>query len=183
MQRDLQRVLVSEEAIRERVNALAKEICRDYKNEESLTVIAIVNGALMFASDLVRKISIPLRFDSLHVSSHNDKDSNRVPEIIDSLRISLHGHPVLIIDDVLDTGSTLKTVMDLIRKAAPSSLKSCVLLDRAERREVNVEADFVGFTIEDEFVVGYGLDFGEFYRNLPCIGVLKSELQNPPVFQ
>jgi hypoxanthine phosphoribosyltransferase len=183
MQKDLQRVLVSEEALRERVNALAKEISRDYSDEESLTVIAIVNGALMFASDLVRKMTVPLRFDSLHVSGHSDRDARRNPEIIDSLRISLHGHPVLIIDDVLVSGNTLKTVKELIQRAEPSSLKSCVLLDKEDLREENVEADYVGFKIEDEFVVGYGLDFGEFYRNLPCIGVLKAELQNPPIFQ
>ncbi|MBN2068598.1 MAG: hypoxanthine phosphoribosyltransferase [Opitutales bacterium] len=183
MHRDLQRIMVSEEAIRERVVALSKEISKDYRKVESLTVIAIVNGALMFASDLIRRFNMPVRFDTLHVSSHNDRESRRDPEIIDSLRISLRGHDVLVIDDILDTGNTLLRVKEMLRKAEPASLKSCVLLDKKERREVEVEADYVGFTIEDEFVVGYGLDFGEFYRNLPCIGVLKAELQNPPIFQ
>lgn len=177
---DLERVLVSDTAIRRRLRLLGRAISTTYADRE-ITVVAIVNGAVFFAADLLRQITIPVRLDCLRVSSY--RNSTRPvgpPRILDALQIDLENRDVLLIDDILDTGRTLAVVVEEIQKRKPASLRTCVLLDKKVRREVPIEADFVGFTIPDRFVVGYGLDFAERYRNLSCIGVLKPNLQNPP---
>jgi hypoxanthine phosphoribosyltransferase len=177
---DLERVLVSESAIRRRLKFLGKAISTAYADRE-ITVVAIVNGAVFFAADLLRQITIPVRLDCLRVSSY--RNSTRPvgpPRILDTLQIDLENRDVLLIDDILDTGRTLSVVVEEALKRKPASVHTCVLLDKKVRREVTIEADFVGFTIPDRFVVGYGLDFAERYRNLSCIGVLKPNLQNPP---
>ncbi len=177
---DLERVLVSEAEIEHRLKALGAEISSCYGGEE-VTVIAIVNGAVFFTADLLRRLTSPVRLDCLRVSSYrNNTRPETAPRILDTLQIDLEGRHVLLIDDILDTGRTLSVVVDELRKRKPASLRTCVLLDKKVRREVAIEADFVGFTIPDRFVVGYGLDFAERYRNLSCIGVLKPDLQNPP---
>ncbi len=178
--RDLKEIMISEAMIRRRVRRLGAEISAAYGDEE-ITVVAIINGALLFASDLLRQISCPIRLDCIRVSSyHNDTRSIGKPEIVHSLTIDIGNRNVLLIDDILDTGKTLSVVVNLIKKLKPASVRTCVLLDKKGRREVEFEADFAGFEIPDRFVVGYGLDFAERYRNLPCIGVLKPHLQNPP---
>ena len=177
---DLERVLVTEDAIKRRLKVLGAEISRVYGSEE-LTVIAVVNGAVFFTADLLRQLKTPVRLDCIRVSSY--RNSTRPvgpPRILDSLQLDLEQRHVLLIDDILDTGRTLSVVVAEIQKRKPASVRTCVLLDKKVRREVPLEADFVGFPIPDQFVVGYGLDFAERYRNLPCIGVLKSGLQNPP---
>jgi hypoxanthine phosphoribosyltransferase len=180
---DLQSILVTEQEIRERVEVLGKEISESYTHVDELTVIAVINGAVLFTADLIRHISIPVRLDCMRVSSYrNDTDPNQGPNIIDMLRLDLEGTHVLIIDDVLDTGHTCQRVIKEIQKLNPASVKFGVLLEKEGRREVEIGPDFVGFSIPDEFVVGYGLDFAEQYRQLPCIGVLKPELQNPPTY-
>lgn len=177
---DLERVLVSEAEIDARLKALGAEISTCYGGEE-VTVVAIVNGAIFFTADLLRRLKSPVRLDCLRVSSYrNSTRPETSPRILDSLQIDLEGRHVLLIDDILDTGRTLSVVVDEMRKRRPATLRTCVLLDKKVRREVDVVADFVGFTIPDQFVVGYGLDFAERYRNLSCIGVLKPDLQNPP---
>ena len=178
---DLESIFVTEQEIRERIEVLGREITEAYDEVDELTVIAVINGALLFTADLIRHIDLPVRIDCMRVSSYRD-DLRPVqePEIIDMLRLDLEGRDVLIIDDILDTGHTCMRVLDEIRKLKPASLKFGVLLEKEGRREVEVTPDFVGFHIPDEFVVGYGLDFAERYRQLPCIGVLKPELQNPP---
>jgi hypoxanthine phosphoribosyltransferase len=177
---DLERVLVSEGEIEERLSALGAEINAAYAGEE-VTVVAIVNGAVFFAADLLRRLSIPVRLDCLRVSSYrNGTRPETAPRILDALQIDLEGRHVLLIDDILDTGRTLAAVIEELKKRRPASLRTCVLLDKKVRREVDITADFVGFTIPDRFVVGYGLDFAERYRNLSCIGILKPDLQNPP---
>lgn len=177
---DLERVLVTEAEIARRLKTLGAEISKAYGRDE-VTVIAIVNGAVFFAADLLRQLKMPVRLDCLRVSSYrNSTRPVTTPRILDALQIDLEGRHVLLIDDILDTGRTLSVVVDELRKRKPGSLRTCVLLDKKVRREVAVEADFVGFTIPDRFVVGYGLDFAERYRNLACIGVLKPDLQNPP---
>jgi hypoxanthine phosphoribosyltransferase len=178
---DLEEVIISEAMIKRRVARLADEITAAYGEDEEITAVAIINGALLFAADLLRAIRRPVRLDCIRVSSYrNDTRSRGRPEIVHSLTIDIANRHVLLIDDILDTGKTLSVVVDLIRKLNPASVKTCVLLDKKGRREVEFEADFVGFPIPDRFVVGYGLDFAERYRNLPCIGVLKPHLQNPP---
>ncbi len=177
---DLERILVTEAAIKQRLKVLGAEISRVYGSEE-LTVIAVVNGAIFFTADLLRHLRTPVRLDCIRVSSY--RNSTRPvgpPRILDSLQLDLEQRHVLLIDDILDTGRTLSVVVSEIHKRKPASVRTCVLLDKKVRREVPLEADFVGFPIPDQFVVGYGLDFAERYRNLPCIGVLKPGLQNPP---
>jgi hypoxanthine phosphoribosyltransferase len=177
---DLERVLVTEADIEQRLKTLGADISASYGGEE-VTVVAIVNGAVFFTADLLRRLTIPVRLDCLRVSSYrNGTRPETSPRILDALQIDLEGRHVLLIDDILDTGRTLSVVVDELRKRKPGSLRTCVLLDKKVRREVAIEADFVGFTIPDRFVVGYGLDFAERYRNLSCIGVLKPDLQNPP---
>jgi len=174
---DLAEVLLTEAQIRARVKSLAREIKAVYGDSE-FTIIALINGAVMFTSDLLREIDNPVRLDCIRVTSYGTKTKSiGTPQIIHSLTLDIARRDVLLIDDILDTGKTLRLVSDLVRKLKPSSLRTCVLLDKKARREVEMEADFVGFEIPDKFVVGYGLDFAERYRNLPGIGVLKPEKQ------
>ncbi len=177
---DLESVLVTEAKIKRRLKGLGQELKAVYGKDE-FTVISIINGAILFTADLLREIDNPIRLDCIRISSYrNDTKSIGTPQLVSSLTLDIAKRHVLLIDDILDTGKTLVLVTDLIRKLKPASLRTCVLLDKQGRREVNFEADFVGFKIPDKFVVGYGLDFAERYRNLPAIGVLKSNLQNPP---
>jgi len=174
---DLEKILFTEEAIQRRVEELAGEIEDIYAGEE-LTVISIINGALIFTADLIRRIRLPLRLDCIRASSYgNETRPVRGPKIIDSVRLEVEGRHVLLIDDILDTGNTLKPVRGEGLERSPAAVRSCGLLDKKTRRAVDFEADCVGFAIPDEFVVGYGLDFAERYRHLPCIGVLKKENQ------
>jgi hypoxanthine phosphoribosyltransferase len=178
--RDLESVLITETAIRRRIKKLGTEIMASY-GDEPITVISIINGAILFTADLLRQIDNPIRLDCIRISSYrNETKSVGKPQLIHSLTLDIANRHVLLIDDILDTGKTLSLVAELIRRLNPASLRVCVLLDKRGRREVPFEADFVGFKIPDRFVVGYGLDFAERYRNLPCIGVLKPQLQNPP---
>ena len=177
---DLETVLVSAAAIKRRLKKLGADIAATYGKEE-ITVVAIINGAILFTADLLRDIPNPVRLDCIRISSYrNETKSHGKPKLLHSLSLDLTNRHVLLIDDILDTGKTLSVVVDIIKKLQPASVRTCVLLDKKGRREVDFTADFVGFEIPDKFVVGYGLDFAERYRNLPCIGVLKPTLQNPP---
>ncbi|MSU69356.1 MAG: hypoxanthine phosphoribosyltransferase [Opitutaceae bacterium] len=177
---NLESVLITAAAIRRRIRILGAEVMAAY-GAEPITVIAIINGAILFTADLLRQIDNPIRLDCIRISSYrNETKSVGRPQLIHSLTLDIANRHVLLIDDILDTGKTLSLVAELIRRLNPASLRVCVLLDKKGRREVPFEADFVGFKIPDRFVVGYGLDFAERYRNLPCIGVLKPQLQNPP---
>jgi hypoxanthine phosphoribosyltransferase len=177
---DLAAILVSEAAIKRRIKVLGKQIAETYGDEE-ITVVSIINGAILFTADLLRFIPNPVRLDCIRISSYrNETKSVGKPQLLHSMSLDVTNRHVLLMDDILDTGKTLAMVTKTIAKMNPASLKTCVLLDKEGRREVKFEAEFVGFQIPDKFVVGYGLDFAERYRNLPCIGVLKPELQNPP---
>jgi hypoxanthine phosphoribosyltransferase len=174
---DLAEVLLTEGQIRERIKTLAREIKSAYGDGE-LTIISLINGAVMFTADLMREIDNPVRLDCIRVSSYGAKTKSiGTPQVIYSLTLDIKERDVLVIDDILDTGKTLKLVKELVQELKPASCRTCVLLDKKARREVALEADFVGFEIPDKFVVGYGLDFAERYRNLPGIGVLKPEKQ------
>jgi hypoxanthine phosphoribosyltransferase len=174
---ELESVLITEAAIRRRVRRLGREIMAAY-GDEPITVIAIINGAILFTADLLREIDNPVRLDCIRISSYRNatKSSGR-PRVVQALTLDIKDRHVLLLDDILDTGRTLALVSQLIRKKRPASLRVCVLLDKKGRREVPFDADYVGFSIPNKFVVGYGLDFAERYRNLPCIGVLKAERQ------
>lgn len=180
MHPDLEAVLISEAAIRRRVKQLAREIMLNYRGEE-ITVVSIINGAILFTADLLRQLENPIRLDCMRISSYGAATrSIGTPQVVHSLTLDVKNRHVLLIDDILDTGKTISVVTEMIRKLHPASIRTCMLLDKKGRREVEFSADFVGFEIPDKFVVGYGLDFAERYRNLPCIGILKAHLQNPP---
>ena len=177
---DLESVLVTETKIRRRIKKLGTELKEIYGDDE-FTVISIINGAIIFTADLLREIENPIRLDCIRISSYrNETKSIGTPQLVHSLTLDITKRHVLLIDDILDTGKTFAMVTNMVKKLKPATLKVCVLLDKKGRREVDFNADIVGFNIPDKFVVGYGLDFAERYRNLPCIGVLKPHLQNPP---
>ena len=174
MRSDLKRVLYREEEIVARLDQLAVQITEDYRGKD-LTVLAILNGSLIFMSDLLRRIPLPLQLECLRVKSYygGTVSTGRVEFDHAALPLIQSRH-VLLLDDILDSGNTLAAIIETIRlEARPLSLKSCVLLRKMKKRSLSIEADYVGFDIEDEFVVGYGLDYQERYRNLPLIGVLK----------
>lgn len=179
---DLAEVLLTERQIRRRVKSLAAEIKAVYGDRE-FTIISLINGAVMFTADLMREIDNPVRLDCIRVSSYGGKTKSiGTPQVIYNLTLDIKKRDVLVIDDILDTGKTLKLVTELVQELKPASCRTCVLLDKKARREVSLEADFVGFEIPDKFVVGYGLDFAERYRNLPGIGVLRPDKQTAPAW-
>ncbi|MCM8527979.1 MAG: hypoxanthine phosphoribosyltransferase [Lentisphaeraceae bacterium] len=175
MHRDIKEVVVSEEDIAQRVKELAAEITRDFTGKP-LTVICLSNGAIIFAADLIRHIPIPIQLDSISVSSYRGTESTGSVKLEKGLKLCVKNRHVIIVDDILDTGRTLKKVVNEVAKAQPEKIYNCVLLNKPSRRVADIEADYCGFDIEDHFVVGYGLDFNEAYRNLPYIGILKEEI-------
>jgi hypoxanthine phosphoribosyltransferase len=180
VQSDIERVLFDAPAIHKRLEEMASQIMADYPDRE-LTVIAILTGSLMFMSDLLRRIELPLRLDCLSVISYHGKAQTSGKVIFKQLDVpDVAGRDVLILDDILDTGHTLAAVREKLETAKPRSIRICVLLRKRKERARNVDADYIGFEIDDEFVVGYGLDFMGRYRNLPYIGVLKKKLMETP---
>ena len=176
MQTDIERVLFDEPAINRRLDELAQQISNDYRDRE-LTVIAVLTGSLMFTADLLRRIPLPLKLDCLSVVTYHGKAQSSGEVIFKQVALpDVAGRDVLILDDILDSGHTLAAIRDKLEAANPRSIRVCVLLSKRKQRARDVEPDYVGFEIEDEFVVGYGLDFMERYRNLPSIGVLRKEL-------
>jgi hypoxanthine phosphoribosyltransferase len=176
MQADLERILFDEATIHRRLDELAARISQDYRDRE-LTVVAILNGSVILMADLLRRIPLPLKLDCLSVASYHG-GTKSVGELV-FRQVSLPdvaGRHILILDDILDSGVTLATIREKLETAGPLSVRICVLLEKKRTRTRAVEPDYVGFEIGDEFVVGYGLDYMERYRNLPCIGVLRKEL-------
>ena len=179
MQEDLERTLFDEARILARLDQIAAEISRDYRDRE-LTVIAILNGSLIFMADLLRRIPLPLKLDCLSVASYHGGLETSGEVIFRQVALpDIEGRDVLLLDDILDSGNTLAAIREKLSTAGPRSVRVCVLLQKKKVRSRPVDADYVGFEIEDEFVVGYGLDYMERYRNLPCIGVLRKELIAP----
>lgn len=172
---DVARVLITEEQLDRRVRALARQIERDYRGRD-MAIVSLLNGTVMFLADLIRHLSLPLRLDFMGVSSYGAGTSSRELVFTKELRLEIRGRDVLVVDDILDTGKTLKHVLAKLRALKPRRIKICVLLDKKARRVEKIEADYVGFEIPDLFVVGYGLDYAERYRNLPFVGVLKPEM-------
>ena len=173
---NLATILFDEKTIKERVQTLGREISALYEGRE-LTIIAIANGAIIFTADLIRSLTLATRLDCIHASSYRDSAQPvKAPEIMNRIHLDIKDKDVLLIDDILDTGRTLLKVSETLLSMHPKSLKTCILLDKKARRSVNCTADFIGFEIPNEFVVGYGLDFAESYRQLPCIGILKKEV-------
>ena len=176
MQADLDRVLFEEPAIHRRLDQIAAQISKDYRDRE-LTVIAVLNGSLIFIADLLRRIPLPLKLDCLSVASYHGKAKTSQEVIFKQIGLpDVADRNILLLDDILDSGHTLAAIREKLKTANPRSIRICVLLSKKKERTRQVDADYVGFEIEDEFVVGYGLDFMEQYRNLPYIGVLRREL-------
>jgi hypoxanthine phosphoribosyltransferase len=173
---DLERVLIPEERIRERVSELAADISRDYADRD-LLVVGVLRGCFIFIADLIRALSVPCSVDFLAVESYGDATvSSGVVRVTKDLEESISGRHVLIVEDIVDSGRTLHYLLEILAAREPASLEICTLLDKPARREAEVSTRYLGFSVDDAFVVGYGLDFAQKYRGLPCIGVLKAEI-------
>lgn len=176
MEKIIKKVLVSEEDINNRVKELGEIITNDYKDKD-LIVVGILKGAVVFMSDLCRQIKLPILMDFMAVSSYGKSSiSTGEVRIVKDLDYSVENKDILIVEDIIDTGYTLSYLTDNLRKRGASSVKIVTLLDKPDRRKADVPVDYLGFAIPDEFVVGYGLDFAEQYRNLPYVAALKEEV-------
>ncbi len=174
---DVAEVLLTEEQIQARVVELGRRISEDYEGRE-LTLVSVLKGSLPFMADLMRAISIPVRIDLMEVSSYGGTttESSGLVRILKDLSASIDGRDVLIVEDIIDTGLTLNYLVRYLRGKNPRSLRICTMLDKPARRLVEIPVDYVGFSIPDRFVIGYGLDYGEVYRNLRFVGVLRPEV-------
>lgn len=169
-------ILFTSEEIQKKVKELSREITRDYRDKD-LMLIGILKGAVMFMSDLCKYIKLPITMDFMAVSSYGSSTkSSGVVRIIKDLDASIEGKDILIVEDIIDSGLTLGYLTNNLKSRGANSVKICTLLDKAEKRSVDVKVDYIGFKIPDAFVVGYGLDFAEKYRNSPYIGILKEEI-------
>ena len=166
-------VMLSEEQIKEKVYEIAKKIEEDFKGEE-LLIVGILKGASVFVADLIRNIDLDVNMDFMSVSSYgNSTESSGTVKIIKDLDVDIEGRNVLIVEDIIDSGLTLSNLVAALQTRKPKSLKLCTLLDKPQRRTANMHVDYVGFVIEDKFIVGYGIDYAEKYRNLPYIGIVE----------
>ena len=176
MKEDVLRVLLSEDEIREKVRELGGKITADYKNS-NLMLVTVLKGAVVFLADLMRQIDVPAEIDFMVVSSYGSGvKSSGVVKIVKDLDVPLAGKDILIVEDILDSGLTLSYIKELLESRGPRSIRIATLLDKPSRRKVDLQADYIGFPVPDEFVIGYGLDYDEKYRNLPYIGILKPEV-------
>lgn len=176
MKEDVLRVLLSEDEIREKVRELGGKITADYKNS-NLMLVTVLKGAVVFLADLMRQIDVPAEIDFMVVSSYGSGvKSSGVVKIVKDLDVPLAGKDILIVEDILDSGLTLSYIKELLESRGPRSIRVATLLDKPSRRKVDLQADYIGFSVPDEFVIGYGLDYDEKYRNLPYIGILKPEV-------
>jgi hypoxanthine phosphoribosyltransferase len=169
--KEVERILITDDQIARRIRNMSRDIVRDFTGRE-MVVVSLLNGTVVFLGDLVRNLSLPLRLDFIGVSSYGAGTESGDLVFTKELRLDVRGRDVLLVDDILDTGRTLCRVLDKLHALKPRRIKTCVLLNKAARRVEAIEADYVGFEIPDFFVVGYGLDFAERYRNLPFVGVL-----------
>ena len=174
---ELERVLISAERIEARVSELAAQISAEYAGAGALVLVGVLKGAFMFLADLTRRLSIPHVVEFIALSSYNNGvESNGAVRLIMDTRVNVTGRDVMIVEDIVDTGYTLEYLQRAFRARRPASIKSCVLLSKPDRRRVDVPIDYTGFTIPDEWLVGYGLDFADRFRTLPYIAVLKPEV-------
>lgn len=173
MLKDIDRILLSKEELDEAVKRLGSQISEDYR-ERNLLLVSVLKGSVVFMADLMRAIDIPCRIDFMCVSSYGSgtKTSGTV-RILKDLDIDIEGYDLLLVEDILDSGKTLSYITEILLARNPKSIRICTLLDKPDRRQVDLTAEYTGYTIPDEFVVGYGLDYDEKYRNLPFVGVLK----------
>ena len=176
MHQDVEKILFTQEELKDRVRELGRQITEDYQGKE-VAVASVLRGSYIFMADLTRAIELPITVDFMAVSSYGAGTvSSGQVEIKKDLSDSIEGKNLIIVEDILDSGNTLYYLMDVLRARKPESIRICTLLDKPERRTKPIRADYTGFTIPDAFVVGYGLDYNEKYRNLPYIGILKPEV-------
>ena len=176
LEKDIQEVLFSQQQLAERVDQIAQEITRDYAGKE-IVLISVLRGSFVFMADLCRRIDLPCTIDFMSVSSYGKgTSSSGQVQITKDLSGDISGKHILVVEDILDSGNTLSYLLKLLEQRTPASIRLCTLLDKPERRVKPVEVHYSGFTIPDAFVVGYGLDYAEHYRNLPYIGILKPEV-------
>ncbi|MDY4697663.1 hypoxanthine phosphoribosyltransferase [Selenomonas montiformis] len=175
---DIEKVVFTEEEIRAKIRELGQRITEDYKDaKETIYCVGILKGAVVFYTDLVREIDLPVHFDFMIASSYgNGTSTSGTVKILKDLDYDVEGKHLIIIEDIIDSGTTMNYLMKYFRERKPKSVKLCALLSKPSRRTVDVSIDYCGFEIPDEFIVGYGLDYAEKYRNLPFIGVLKPEI-------
>lgn len=170
----IDKVLVAEEDIRRRVDELGKEITRDYAGMQPIAV-CVLRGAIPFYADLIRRIDLPVTVDTITVSSYGSGTVSGKLKVITDMRTSVEGRDVLVVDDIIDSGRTSVALIEMLKERGAKSVKTCALLDKPSRRVADIKGDYVGFAIPDEFVVGYGLDWNEKFRNLPHVYTLKEE--------
>lgn len=176
MERDIQEVLLTEAQIQERIQQLGEILSEEYRDKDPV-VIGVLKGVVVFYADMIRRITVPCQMDFMWISSYEGTESSGSVVIKQDIAADIKGRHVLILEDIFDTGNSLSFVYDYLKAKEPASLKICTLLDKPSRRKpgVTLQADYVGFTIPNAFVVGYGLDYNEHYRNIPYIGILKPE--------
>jgi len=175
LEENIAKILIPKEKLQERISELAKKINEDYEGK-SIVMVGILRGAVLFYGDLAKEIKVPLSMDFMAVSSYGSGTrSSGVVRIIHDLEENIEGKDVLIVEDIIDSGLTLHYLVETLKSRKPNSIKLCCLLDKPSQRVKPINPDYVGFEIPDEFVVGYGLDYAEMYRNLPYIGILKPE--------
>ncbi|MFA9398841.1 MAG: hypoxanthine phosphoribosyltransferase [Clostridiaceae bacterium] len=176
MRNDIEKVLYDEEAINKMVEKMGSEITKDYVGKE-LVLIGVLKGSVLFMSDLLKKIDIPCSMDFMAVSSYgNSTKSSGVVRILKDLDFEIEGKDVLIVEDIIDSGVTLKYLIEYLQGRKPSSLNIACMLDKPDRRKASIDVKYLGFKVPDYFLVGYGLDYAEKYRNLPYIGILKEDI-------
>ena len=177
MERDIAQVLISEEQIRNRIAELGEELTREYAGKDPV-IVGVLKGVVVFYADMVRKINVPCQMDFMWISSYAGTETTGGMVVRKDVSCDIKGRHVLILEDIFDTGNSLDFTYRHLLSKEPASLKICTLLDKPSRRKegITLQADFVGFTVPNAFVVGYGLDYNEHYRNLPYVGVLKPEL-------
>lgn len=176
MDRDVKEILLTKEDIKKICERLGAEITRDYKGKK-LLLVSVLKGAVVFMADIMREINLPCTIDFMAVSSYqNGVKSSGVVQFKKDLDISVEGYDVLIIEDILDSGLSLKHITEILKCRGANSLKICAFLDKPSNRKCDISADYVGATVPNEFIVGYGLDYAEKYRNLPYVGILKPEV-------
>jgi hypoxanthine phosphoribosyltransferase len=166
-------VLISEEEVNKRIREMAEEINKDYKGCKCLKLIGILKGSVFFMTELAKHVTVPVKLDFMSVSSYQDgTESTGTVKIVKDLDEPIKGDDILVVEDIIDSGNTLSYLLKMFEERKPNSIKLCTLLDKPERRKVDVNVDYEGFKIPDKFVVGYGLDYAQRYRNLPYIGVI-----------
>ena len=177
MERDIKQILLTEEQIQNRIQELGAILTAEYADKNPI-IVGVLKGVVVFYADMIRQIKVPCQMDFMCVSSYQGTNSTGRTMISKDLSSDIYGRHVLILEDIFDTGNSLEFICNHLKNKNPASLKICTLLDKPERRKpgVQVQCDWVGFTIPNEFVVGYGLDYNEKYRNLPYVGILKPEV-------